>query len=86
MTEYIRKTPPPSVYVGKVGFYRVSTPLTKESPMWVPVRVVAAHEAYNRVDLVVEPVGGYGSIRLSTTTVWFKDDQLNRAKYGPTAL
>jgi len=86
MRNYVRKTAVASSYVGEVGFYRVLPTLKGESVMWVPVKVVEAKEGYQRMDFLIEPVNGFGTLVASSKTVWFSDEHLNRCLFKPTSV
>lgn len=75
--------PPTSSYVGEIGFLRVSASIPGESPIWCPVKVLSARYCYQRVDFVVEPIGGFGSMKASSKLVWFGDQVLNRMTENP---
>ena len=73
----------PSAYKGEIGFLRVEPTIPGEAPIWCPVRVIQARICFQRVDFSVEPVGGFGTMKASTKTVWFNDPVLNKMTEKP---
>lgn len=86
-----RTGPPPNVmptkeYIGQIGYLKVPATVPDEPPIWCPVKVFTARFHFGRYDLVVEPVGGFGSMRASTRTIWFAEKHLNQMEERPTIL
>ena len=71
-------------FIGHQGWLKCSAIVQGEAPIWCPVKIIAAHEAFGRIDVLVEPVGGYGTMKVRATRVWIDDTKLNHCKEVPS--
>ena len=74
-----------SRYLGRDGFLRVSGAPNQsgEAPIWCPIRVIESRPAWNSFDFLVEPLGGYGTLKVRATRVFFDDPAINHCKDRP---
>jgi len=78
------KLPDPQRYTGLTGYLKVAASTSQgESPIWCPVRIESANIGYQKMFLLIEPIGGFGSVRVVATRVWLEDNSLNLCPEKP---
>jgi len=74
-------------YAGMTGYMRVQTQGNAnkgEPPLWFKVLILEATSGYNNVFLMVEPVDGFGAMRVIASRVYISNPSLNLCKETPS--
>ena len=72
--------PEPRRYADKSGYLKIVAKTPGEAPIWCPVRIISATLGYQQIFMLVEPLGGFGTMRVSSKRVWMEDQTLNQCK------
>lgn len=71
-------------YESLTGYMKVMPTKRGEAPIWCPVRILEATTGYQKLFFLIEPLGGYGTMRLISTRVWLDNPELNQCRQKPT--